>query len=141
WAALTSLVGETEELSWTWFSDGVENSEKRSKDLLGVGKADCTGPDSLVTGQTRPACKPIQPCSPAAGSSVKSLHTSRDMSNFSFPLANGSYIHTCPAALGYSFAGGTSDGPGAFDFTQNGPNAPNTSPVWRVVSDLIKEPN
>ncbi|CAL3967252.1 unnamed protein product [Diplocarpon coronariae] len=141
WAALTSLVGETEELSWTWFSDGVENSEKRSKDLLGVGKADCTGPDveintmryadtkqSLVTGQTRPACKPIQPCSPAAGSSVKSLHTFRDMSNFSFPLANGSYIHTCPAALGYPFAGGTSDGPGAFDFTQNGPNAPNASP-------------
>lgn len=75
------------------------------------------------------------------GSSVKSFHTFQDMSNFSFPLANGSYVHTCPAALGYSFAAGTSDGPGAFDFTQNDPNAPNASPVWRVVSGLIKEPS
>ncbi|CZS90372.1 related to ceramidase [Rhynchosporium agropyri] len=75
------------------------------------------------------------------GSSVKSFHTFQDMTNFSFPLANGSYAHTCPAALGYSFAAGTSDGPGAFDFTQNDPKDPNASPVWRVVSGLIKEPN
>lgn len=77
---------------------------------------------------------------PITGPTVKSFHTFQDMSNFSFPLANGSYVHTCPAALGYSFAAGTSDGPGAFDFTQNDPNAPNASPVWRVVSGAIKEP-
>ena len=76
-----------------------------------------------------------------SGSSVKSFHTFQDMSNFSFPLANGSYTHTCPAALGYSFAAGTSDGPGAFDFTQNDHNAPNASPVWRVVSGILKEPS
>jgi neutral ceramidase len=78
---------------------------------------------------------------PITGSTVKSFHTFQDMSNFSFPLANGSYVNTCPAALGYSFAAGTSDGPGAFDFTQNNPNAPHASPVWRVVSGLIKEPS
>ncbi|KAF7858645.1 hypothetical protein EAF04_009245 [Stromatinia cepivora] len=78
---------------------------------------------------------------PVSGSSVKSFHTFQDMSNFSFPLANGSYVHTCPAALGYSFAAGTSDGPGAFDFTQNDPNTPNASPVWRVVSGLLKAPS
>jgi neutral ceramidase len=78
---------------------------------------------------------------PISGSTVKSFHTFQDMSNFSFPLANGSYVHTCPAALGYSFAAGTSDGPGAFDFTQNDPNAPNASPVWRVVSGLLKAPS
>ncbi|KUJ15691.1 neutral/alkaline nonlysosomal ceramidase-like protein [Mollisia scopiformis] len=77
---------------------------------------------------------------PITGPTVKSFHTFQDMSNFSFPLANGSYVQTCPAALGYSFAAGTSDGPGAFDFTQNDPNAPNASPVWRVVSGAIKEP-
>ncbi|KAK0116692.1 hypothetical protein ONS96_012544 [Cadophora gregata f. sp. sojae] len=77
---------------------------------------------------------------PITGSSVKSFHTFQDMTNFTFPLANGSYVHTCPAALGYSFAAGTSDGPGAFDFTQNDPGAPNASPVWRVVSGFIKEP-
>jgi len=75
------------------------------------------------------------------GSSVKSFHSFQDMSNFSFALANGTYVHTCPAALGYSFAAGTSDWPGAFDFTQNDPNAPNASPVWRVVSGLLKEPS
>jgi len=49
-------------------------------------------------------------------------------------------VHTCPAALGYSFAAGTSDGPGAFDFTQNDPNVPNASPLWRIVSGFIKAP-
>ncbi|KAH8589446.1 neutral/alkaline non-lysosomal ceramidase [Bisporella sp. PMI_857] len=78
---------------------------------------------------------------PVTGSSVKSFHTFKDFSNYSFPLANGTYVHTCPAALGYSFAAGTSDGPGAFDFTQNDPGAPNASPVWRVVSGLIKAPS
>ena len=78
---------------------------------------------------------------PVTGASVKSFHTFQDMSNFTFPLANGSYVRTCPAALGYSFAAGTSDGPGAFDFTQNDPNSPNASPVWRVVSGLIKQPS
>lgn len=78
---------------------------------------------------------------PLTGSSVKSFHSFQDMSNFSFPLANGSMVTTCPAALGYSFAAGTSDGPGAFDFTQNNPKEPSASPVWRVVSGLLKEPS
>lgn len=73
--------------------------------------------------------------------SVKSFHTFQDMSNYSFPLHNGSYVHTCPAALGYSFAAGTSDGPGAFDFTQNNPGEPSASPVWTVVSGLLKAPS
>ncbi len=75
------------------------------------------------------------------GSSVRSFHTFQDMSNFSFPLKNGSYVRTCPAALGYSFAAGTSDGPGAFDFTQNNPNEPSASPVWSVVRGLLKAPS
>lgn len=75
------------------------------------------------------------------GSSIKSFHTFQDMSNYTFPLQNGTYVRTCPAALGYSFAAGTSDGPGAFDFTQNDPNAPNASPIWRVVSGALKSPS
>jgi neutral ceramidase len=27
-------------------------------------------------------------------------------------------VKTCPAAMGFSFAAGTTDGPGAFDFKQ-----------------------
>lgn len=33
-------------------------------------------------------------------------------------LDNGTQTTTCPAAMGYSFAAGTTDGPGAFDFIQ-----------------------
>ncbi|KAK4104081.1 Neutral/alkaline nonlysosomal ceramidase [Parathielavia hyrcaniae] len=69
---------------------------------------------------------------------IKAFHTFHNMSGFSFLLPNGSEARTCPAALGYSFAAGTSDGPGAFDFTQHSGNESTTSPVWKVVSRLIK---
>lgn len=75
------------------------------------------------------------------GSMVKSFHTFQDMSNYSFAVTNGTLVRTCPAALGYSFAAGTSDGPGAFDFTQNNPNDPKASPLWKVVSGTLKSPS
>ncbi|GAW16274.1 hypothetical protein ANO14919_056970 [Xylariales sp. No.14919] len=77
---------------------------------------------------------------PIRGNWVKSFHTFHNMSSFQFQLPNGTEATTCPAALGYSFAAGTSDGPGAFDFTQHdgGPNT--TSPVWQVVSSILKAP-
>ncbi|KXJ87672.1 neutral/alkaline non-lysosomal ceramidase [Microdochium bolleyi] len=78
--------------------------------------------------------------SPIRGSWVKSFHTFHNMSHFEFRLPNGTQVRTCPAALGYSFAAGTSDGPGAFDFTQHDGNANTTSPVWKVVSGALKEP-
>ncbi|KAI8956631.1 Neutral/alkaline nonlysosomal ceramidase [Daldinia sp. FL1419] len=77
---------------------------------------------------------------PIRGGWVKSFHIFHNMSNHHFQLPNGTEVKTCPAALGYSFAAGTSDGPGAFDFTQHGSNASNTSPVWRVVSGMLKNP-
>lgn len=78
---------------------------------------------------------------PVKGPWVKSFHTFHDMSNFTFHLSNGSLASTCPAALGYSFAAGTSDGPGVFDFTQHDGDPSNTSPVWKVVSHFLKEPS
>ncbi|KAI1443275.1 Neutral/alkaline nonlysosomal ceramidase [Annulohypoxylon stygium] len=78
---------------------------------------------------------------PVHGGWVKAFHTFHDMSNHKFQLPNGTEVMTCPAALGYSFAAGTSDGPGAFDFTQHNSNASNTSPVWRVVGGLLKAPS
>ncbi|KAI0473105.1 Neutral/alkaline nonlysosomal ceramidase [Xylariaceae sp. FL0804] len=75
------------------------------------------------------------------GDWVKSFHTFHNMSGFRFELANGTQVTTCPAALGYSFAAGTSDGPGAFDFTQHDANETSASPVWRVVSGLLKAPS
>ena len=45
-------------------------------------------------------------------------HTHLDMSNLEVNMPNGEKVHTCPAAVGFSFAAGTTDGPGAFDFKQ-----------------------
>lgn len=78
---------------------------------------------------------------PVQGPWVKSFHTFHNMSDFTFQLPNGTLVSTCPAALGWSFAAGTSDGPGAFDFTQHDGDPSNTSPVWRVVSGFLKEPS
>ncbi|MCJ1378018.1 hypothetical protein MMC17_001114 [Xylographa soralifera] len=78
---------------------------------------------------------------PISGSVVRSLHTFQDFSNFTFQHPNGSTVNTCPAALGYSFAAGTTDGPGAFDFKQNNTGSPNANPVWSVVKGFIHEPS
>lgn len=75
------------------------------------------------------------------GSIIKSLHTFQDFSNFTFQLPNRSFATTCPAALGYSFAAGTTDGPGAFDFKQNNSGSPNANPIWSVVSGFLREPS
>ncbi|EGX93242.1 neutral ceramidase precursor [Cordyceps militaris CM01] len=76
-----------------------------------------------------------------SGSTVKAFHFYNDMRYFNFTLPNGEQVQTCPAALGYSFAAGTSDWPGAFDFTQGDSGKPSASPIWRVVSGLLREPN
>ena len=78
---------------------------------------------------------------PVRGPAVKSMHTFKDLSKYSFPHPNGSIVTTCPAALGYSFAAGTTDGPGAFDFKQNNTGSPNANPVWSVVSGFLREPS
>ncbi|MDI1485496.1 MAG: hypothetical protein OHK93_000634 [Ramalina farinacea] len=78
---------------------------------------------------------------PISGTSVKSFHSFKDLSSYTFPHPNGSIVSTCPAALGYSFAAGTTDGPGAFDFKQNNPGAPNANPFWTVVRSGLKEPS
>lgn len=39
--------------------------------------------------------------------------------------------------MGYSFAAGTTDGPGAFDFTQG---TTTSNPLWNAVRDFIAEP-
>jgi neutral ceramidase len=76
-----------------------------------------------------------------SGGTVRSLHTFVSLANYTFPHPNGTLVTTCPAALGYGFAAGTSDGPGAFDFKQNASGSPNASPVWNVVGNLLHAPD
>jgi neutral ceramidase len=49
---------------------------------------------------------------------IKSILQWIDMTKQQVILDDGSVSNTCPAAMGYSFAAGTTDGPGEFDFTQ-----------------------
>ncbi|GAB0099781.1 Neutral ceramidase [Sergentomyia squamirostris] len=46
-------------------------------------------------------------------------------------------IQGCFPAMGYSFAAGTTDGPGAFDFHQG---TTTDNPLWNTVRDFIAEP-
>lgn len=61
-----------------------------------------------------------------------------DMSNYTVHLNDGNTSTTCMPALGYSFAAGTIDGPGAFDFTQG---ATEGNPFWNMVSGLLHKPS
>ena len=46
--------------------------------------------------------------------SVAFRHSFVDMSNKTVLLETGQVVRTCPAALGYAFAAGTTDGPGEY---------------------------
>ena len=75
------------------------------------------------------------------GTIVKAVHKFHDMADFEFMLPNGSLAHTCPAALGYSFLAGTTDGPGLPDFTQHGSNSSNAPLTWNVLSAILNRPS
>ncbi|KAK7494429.1 hypothetical protein BaRGS_00014321 [Batillaria attramentaria] len=64
-------------------------------------------------------------------------HTYVDMTNVQVKLNGTTTVKTCKPAMGYSFAAGTTDGPGAFNF-QQGTNS--TNPFWNFISRLIKAP-
>ena len=66
---------------------------------------------------------------------VSFIHQWVDMSSYQVTLNNGSMVSTCKPALGYSFAAGTTDGPGEFDFTQG---TLETNKFWTVVTSLLR---
>ncbi|KAK8683444.1 hypothetical protein V6N13_039505 [Hibiscus sabdariffa] len=69
-------------------------------------------------------------------------HTFLDFSQLEVTIPNSGggseVVKTCPAAMGFAFAAGTTDGPGAFDFKQ-GDNKGN--PFWMLVRNLLKTPD
>ena len=83
---------------------------------------------------------------PLPASTVSSFHFFADLSNFTFasPFNASKKVTTCAAALGYGFAGGTTDGPGAFDFTQGATNDSDSpalsNPLWKAARAFIHQP-
>ena len=68
-------------------------------------------------------------------------HSFLDMPNLKLtvPSDDGTLetVNLCPAALGYSFAGGTTDGPGMLNFTQGTTTG---NPFWDKVADFLGHP-
>lgn len=80
-------------------------------------------------------------------STVSSFHTHVDLSSYTFksPFNSTRLLETCSAALGYGFAGGTTDGPGAFDFRQGTNDTDDDSPalknpLWKVARGFVHPP-
>ncbi|KAK2432055.1 Neutral ceramidase 1 [Trifolium repens] len=68
-------------------------------------------------------------------------HTFIDFSKLEVNVSsNGAskVVKTCPAAMGFGFAAGTTDGPGAFDFRQGDDQG---NPFWKLVRNLLKTPD
>ncbi|KAE8146480.1 Neutral/alkaline nonlysosomal ceramidase [Aspergillus avenaceus] len=75
-------------------------------------------------------------------SEVSAFHVYHDLSDYTFKSPfNSSTLRTCSAALGFSFAAGTTDGPGAFDFTQNSSGPADRNPLWYIARAFIHEPS
>lgn len=72
---------------------------------------------------------------------IRYKHAHVDFSNIEVtvpkPGGGTQVVKTCPAAMGFAFAAGTTDGPGAFDFKQGDDKG---NPFWRLVRDLLKTP-
>jgi neutral ceramidase len=74
---------------------------------------------------------------PVSGA-IESMHLYLDMSNVTVRGRAGVRAgKTCKPAMGFSFAAGTTDGPGAFDFQQSDTHG---SAFWRLVRDFITTP-
>ena len=81
-------------------------------------------------------------------SSISSYHVFANLSSYSFvsPFNQSRVLQTCSAALGYGFAGGTTDGPGAFDFRQGTNDTDDDSPalknpLWKAARGFVHPPS
>ncbi|GJT70776.1 neutral ceramidase 2-like protein [Tanacetum coccineum] len=84
---------------------------------------------SVVKRQFKKAAELFESASEQLKGKVGYRHSYIDFSDLSVRLSNvNESVRTCPAAMGFAFAAGTTDGPGAFDFTQ-GDDQPSILPV------------
>ncbi|KAA1470483.1 Neutral/alkaline nonlysosomal ceramidase [Dentipellis sp. KUC8613] len=103
---------------------GFRTSDFESNRIIAQYQVD--GAKTLMSGSLAPV-----------SGAVKSVHTYLNMSFHSFTLPNGTTVQTCPPAMGFSFAGGTTDGPGAFDFVQGDNSSQPQNPFWEIVKGAV----
>ncbi|RDW93271.1 neutral/alkaline ceramidase [Aspergillus mulundensis] len=74
-------------------------------------------------------------------SQVSSFHLFENLDGYTFQSPfNSSTLSTCSAALGFSFAAGTTDWPGYFDFTQNDTTPAERNPLWYIARGFLHSP-
>ncbi|XP_020265586.1 neutral ceramidase-like isoform X2 [Asparagus officinalis] len=92
--------------------------------------------------QFRKATELFSSASERVTGKVEYRHTYLDLSNLKvmIPSSGGGQevVKTCPAAMGFAFAAGTTDGPGAFDFKQGDDKG---NPFWRLVRNVLRTPS
>nr|XP_043607298.1 neutral ceramidase 2-like [Erigeron canadensis] len=89
--------------------------------------------------QFKKAVELFQRASEQLDNKVRYRHTYIDFSNLTVKsLQDNESVRTCPAAMGFSFAAGTTDGPGAFDFKQGDDQG---NAFWKLVGGFLKKPN
>lgn len=115
-----------------------EMLDQGTRSCYEIGKRQADAATAILNG----ALQPLE------GSTVASVHNFVDLSTFSFisPFNESRLLTTCSAALGYGFAGGTTDGPGAFDFQQGTNDTDDDSPalknpLWKVARGFVHSPS
>ncbi|KDP46568.1 hypothetical protein JCGZ_08540 [Jatropha curcas] len=91
--------------------------------------------------QFRKAVELFNKASEELNGKVDFRHTYLDFSQLEVTLPKpggvSEAVKTCPAAMGFAFAAGTTDGPGAFDFKQGDDKG---NAFWRLVRNFLKTP-
>ncbi|KAF2312612.1 hypothetical protein GH714_035228 [Hevea brasiliensis] len=92
--------------------------------------------------QFRKAVELFNKASEQVSGKVDYRHTFLDFSQLEVTLpkqgGGSEVVKTCPAAMGFAFAAGTTDGPGAFDFKQGDDKG---NAFWKLVRNFLKKPN
>eukprot|EP00003_Mantamonas_plastica_P000476 TRINITY_DN103_c0_g1_i7.p1 TRINITY_DN103_c0_g1~~TRINITY_DN103_c0_g1_i7.p1 ORF type:complete len:696 (-),score=187.40 TRINITY_DN103_c0_g1_i7:605-2692(-) len=108
----------------------------------GPGKTDYESTQIIGTKQFQAAYELFSKATTVLNGTVDYRHQFVDMSNVDVEAEftqDGDSGTTCRAAYGYSFAAGTTDGPGEFDFIQ-GDNNTQGNPFWNFVAGFIEKP-
>jgi neutral ceramidase len=93
--------------------------------------------DIIATKQFKKALELYESATTEITGPIDFRHSFVEMHGLPIQLANGTVVKGCGAALGESFAAGTTDGPGQFDFTQG---SKSLNPFWKVVSSFLSKP-
>ena len=117
-----------------------QHPDQGTRSCFEIGKRQYEAAKSLFHGPTLQRLR--------GPSIVSSFHTYANLSSYSFPspFDASRVVTTCSAALGYCFSGGTTDGPGAFDFKQGINDSDDDSPalknpLWKVARSFVHDPS